>query len=154
MWASLFVVQALGRTLEIKSCKSALFYSVPRFGISSWYVCRKKMRKTIITLNAEDIFTLVRESDTKLFSADSISADTVSVLCSDIRKRVVERKIMTSGSMAVRITSPVVPELTLAETLHILEEIQENRSGNLLWGFVSDDSVDRITADILFEVEQ
>ena len=112
------------------------------------------MRKTIITLNAEDIFTLVRESDTKLFSADSISADTVSVLCSDIRKRVVERKIMTSGSMAVRITSPVVPELTLAEILHILEEIQENRSGNLLWGFVSDDSVDRITADILFEVEQ
>lgn len=56
--------------------------------------------------------------------------------------------------MAVRITSPVVPELTLAETQRILEAIQENRSGNLLWGFVVDDSVDRITADILFEVEQ
>ena len=59
------------------------------------------MKETIITLDAEDIFTMVRESDTKLFSADSISADTVSVLCSNIRKRVVERKIITSGSMAV-----------------------------------------------------
>lgn len=112
------------------------------------------MKKTIITLDAEDIFTIVRENDMKLFSADSISADTVAFLCSDIRKRVAEHKIRTSGSMAVCITSPAVPELTLAETQRILEAIQENRSGNLLWGFVVDDSVDRITADILFEVEQ
>lgn len=105
------------------------------------------MKKTIITPNAEDIFTIVRESDTKLFSADSIYADTVAVLCSDIRKRVAEHKIRTSGSIAVRITSPAVPELTLAETQQILEAIQDDRSGNLLWGFVSDDAADRITAD-------
>lgn len=29
------------------------------------------MKKTIITLNAEDIFTIIHESDTKLYSADS-----------------------------------------------------------------------------------
>lgn len=112
------------------------------------------MKKTIITLDAEDIFTMVRESDTKLFSADSLSADTVSVLCLDLRKRIAEHKVRTSGSMAVCITSPAVPELTLAETQRILEAIQENRSGNLLWGIVSDDASDRITAGILFEVEQ
>ena len=53
--------------------------------------------------------------------------------------------------MAVRITA--APGFTLDEIQQILSTIRDLCSEDLIWGFESDDTTDRITTDMLFEVE-
>ena len=109
------------------------------------------MKQTVISLDLEDIFTMMGESTTKLFSVCRLSADTRTALCAEIRTHFAEHEIRPCGRMAVRITA--APELTMDETQQILSAIQRHCAGELIWGFESDDTTDRITTDMLFEVE-
>lgn len=109
------------------------------------------MKQKIISLDLEDLFTMMGESTTKLFSVCSLSADTASALCAEVRAHFAEQEIRPCGRMAVRITA--APGFTLDEIQQILSTIRDLCSEDLIWGFESDDTADRITTDMLFEVE-
>lgn len=109
------------------------------------------MKQTIISLDLEDLFTMMGESTTKLFSVCSLSADTASALCAEVRAHFAEQEIRPCGRMAVRIIA--APGFTLDEIQQILSTIRDLCSEDLIWGFESDDTADRITTDMLFEVE-
>lgn len=121
-----------------------LAYPVDRFA-------RKEMKQTVISLDLEDIFTMMGENSTKLFSVCRLSADTATALCAEIRTHFAEHEIRPCGRMAVRITA--APGVTLDEIQQILSTIRDLCSEDLIWGFESDDTTDRITTDMLFEVE-
>lgn len=108
------------------------------------------MKQTIISLDLEDLFTMMGESTTKLFSVCSLSADTASALCAEIRTHFAEHEIRSCGRMAVHITT--APGFTLDEIQQILSTIRDLCPEDLIWGFESDDTTDRITTDMLFEV--
>ena len=121
-----------------------LAYPIDRFA------GKKEMKQTVISLDLEDIFTMMDESTTKLFSVCSLSADTVTALCTEIRTHFAEQKIRPWGRVAVRIT--VAPGFTLDEIQQILSTIRDLCSEDLIWSFESDDTTDQITIDMLFEV--
>lgn len=109
------------------------------------------MKQTVISLDLEEIFTMMGESTTKLFSACSFSADTTLALCADIRTYFADHVIRPVGRVAVRMIAS--PYFTLEETIQILNAISDISSENLLWGFESDTMTERITVDMLFEVD-
>ena len=94
---------------------------------------------------------MMGESTTKLFSVCRLSADTGTDLCAEIRTHFAKQEIRPCGRMAVRITS--ASGFTLDEIQQILSTIRDLCSEDLIWGFESDDTTDRITTDMLFEVE-
>ncbi len=108
------------------------------------------MKQTVISLDLEEIFTMMGESTTKLFSSCSFSAGTTLALCADIRTYFADHEIRPVGSVAVRMIAS--PYFTLEETFQILSAISDICSENLLWGFESDTTTERITIDMLFEV--
>lgn len=108
------------------------------------------MKQTVISLDLEDIFTMMGESATQLFSVCSLSADTVTALCTEIRTHFAEQEIRPWGRVAVRITA--APGFTLDEIQQILSTIRDLCSEDLIWSFESDDTTDQITIDMLFEV--
>lgn len=109
------------------------------------------MKQTVISLDLEDLFTMMGESTTKLFSVCMLSADTGTGLCAEVRAHFAEQEIRPCGRMAMRITA--APGFTLDEIQQILSTIRDLCSEDLIWGFESDDTADRITTDMLFEVE-
>ena len=109
------------------------------------------MKQTVISLDLEDIFTMMGKSSTKLFSVCRLSADTATALCVEIRTHFAEHEIRSCGRMAVHITT--APGFTLDEIQQILSTIRDLCPEDLIWGFESDDTTDRITTDMLFEVE-
>lgn len=109
------------------------------------------MKKTVVSLDLEDVFTMMDESPTKLFSKCRMSADTAAALCSDIRTCCAGPASKSWGRVAAHITAS--PEFLLAEAQQILSTIKGCCSGDLIWGFESDDATDRITVNIFFEVE-
>lgn len=109
------------------------------------------MKQTVISLYLEDIFTMMDESTTKLFSVCSLSTDTATALCAEIRTHFVEQEVRSLGRMAVRMIAS--PDFTLDEVQQILNTIRDYCSKDLIWGFESDDMTDRITTDMLFEVK-
>ena len=109
------------------------------------------MKQTVISLDLNGIFTMMGESTTKLFSVCSLSADTASALCAEVRAHFAEQEIKPWGHVAVRIVAS--PDFTLDEAEQILSSIRNHCSEDQIWGFESDDTTDRITTDMLFEVE-
>lgn len=108
-----------------------LAYPIDRFA------GKKEMKQTVISLDLEDIFTMMDESTTKLFSVRSLSADTAAALCAEIRAHFAGQEIRPCGRMAVRITA--APGFTLDEIQQILSTLRDLCSGDLIWGFESDD---------------
>lgn len=111
---------------------------------------REKMKQTVISLDLEDIFTMMDESATKLFSKCRMSADTAAALC-EIRTCYAGPASKFWGRVVAHITAS--PEFTLAEVQQILSAIKECCSGDLIWGFELDDATDQITVNMFFEVE-
>ena len=108
------------------------------------------MKQTAISLDLEDIFTMMGESATQLFSVCSLSADTVTALCTEIRTHFAEQEIRPWGRVAVRMIA--ASDFTLDDAQQILSTIHDYCSKDPIWGFESDDQADQITIDMLFEV--
>lgn len=94
---------------------------------------------------------MMGESTTKLFSVCRLSADTASALCAEVRTHFAEQEIRSLGRVAVRMVAS--PDFTLDEAQQILSSIRDLCSEDLIWGFESDDTTDRIATDMLLEVE-
>lgn len=109
------------------------------------------MKQTVISLDLEDIFTMMDKSATKLFSMCRLSANTATAFCSEIRTCCAGPASKSWGCVAAHIIAS--PEFTLAEVQQILSAIKECCQGDLIWGFESDDATDRITVNMFFEIE-
>lgn len=86
------------------------------------------MKQTVISLDLEDIFTMMGESTTKLFSVCSLSADMATALCAEVRTHFAEQEIRPCERMAVRITA--APGFTLDEIQQILSTTRDLCSGD------------------------
>lgn len=108
------------------------------------------MKQTVISLDLEDIFTMMSKSTTKLFSVCSLSADTASALYAEIRTHFAGQEIKPWGHVAVRMIA--ASDFTLDDAQQILSTIHAYCSKDPIWGFESDDQADQITIDMLFEM--
>jgi len=119
------------------------------------------MRNTIITLDTEDIFSVMTRSNDGLFSAIKVSVNVetsngVEKICSDLERLLSEttHKISRDGDVIINIISPADSDLTLNDTTQILDIVQRYGSGNIMWGYETDDTSNRLEVNVIFEVEQ
>jgi hypothetical protein len=116
------------------------------------------MKKTIITVDIDDIF-LITEGKDKLLSTCNVSVcvnkeGSKFDLPSSLRKRLVEHryKIRTDGTVIAHIIHPSNFQIGMADITRILDVIKEQHSGNLFWGVASDDMTNNVTIGLIFEV--
>lgn len=116
------------------------------------------MRKSIINLEVDDVFNLMHESKSRLFSSISLAVDKssenpIGLLCSSLYNELAKNqyKIQKDGHMIMRVITPVISEITLAETYTIMGKIQEYNPGNIVFGVESTDATTQLTIDLIFE---
>lgn len=118
------------------------------------------MKKSVITLDVDDVLTMMRQSSSKLFSTVSASVNkttdnSIELLCSKLNEELtgIRNKIRQNGHMIMRIISPVLSELTVEELSNIIDRMQEHKPEHFIFGVETDDSTDQLTADLIFEVD-
>lgn len=130
------------------------------FGIVASYLCEKKvMKRTVVTIDTDDIFRNMTRTAGSAYSAIKVSEEIanefhIANLCLRLFDKLQAQPfhICASGDIFLRITSPTFIEITLDDVWMIIESLQGFYSGSILRGFETDDSTGTINIDLIFEI--
>lgn len=117
------------------------------------------MKKSIVTIDLDDIFRVMTRTADSAFSAINISVDSsnefcIANLCINLFDALQAQlfQISESGNMLIRIVSPESHAITLEEIDLILGSIRRFCSGDFIWGVETDDEIDKINVDLIFAI--
>lgn len=113
----------------------------------------------MVTIDANDLFQVMARTPGSVFSAIRVAADELEEFCmANLCLKLFDRlnaqpyQICKSGDIMMRITSPAASKITLGEIEMICESVRRFSSGNLIWGLDSDNTIETINVDLIFEI--
>jgi len=112
----------------------------------------------MVTIDSGDIFRVITQNTDYAFSGISISIDAadefhIANLCLHLSDALEAQSfwICKTGDILMRITSPSFLMPPLEEIKMICETIGRFSSGSLLWGVETDDSIETINVEMIYQ---
>jgi hypothetical protein len=132
-------------------CKKQTYATIWR--IVTVFLQKKEMKRTIVTIDIDDVLTLIRRNDGKAIVPMQISVDgkadgSVDELCTRLDRELVQKNHL--GDVILRVTSPAGFEITMTEVAAILDILIKHGIENCIWGADSDDATDELTIDLIY----